>query len=186
MAKAAELVRGGGVIVYPTDTVYGLGCDPFNEAAVKRLFEIKGRGPKPVPVLCSSQEKAEELVSLSPRARSLASENWPGALTIVAPARRPIPSMLTQGSGNLGVRVPSHPACLRLIRLCGGWLTGTSANISGEPSARTADEALRQLGPLGDLVLDGGARDGKESTVVQVMGGAVTILRTGPVGVGTK
>lgn len=186
MARAAELVRRGGVIVYPTDTVYGLGCDPFNEAAVKRLFEVKGRGSKPVPVLCSSASKAEEAVVLSSRAREMARTNWPGPLTIVAPLKRPFPRELTQGSGNLGVRVPSHSACLELISLCGGWLTGTSANVSGRPSARTAAEAMAQLGDRVDMVLDGGVREGKESTVVQVVGDTVTILRTGPIGVGAK
>ena len=186
MNRAAELVRKGGIIVYPTDTVYGLGCDPFNEAAVKRLFKAKGRGPKPVPVLCSSPDKAGELVLLSPRARSLASANWPGALTIVAPLRRPVPPMLTQGSGSLGVRVPSDSACLELIGLCGGWLTGTSANISGRPAAKTAREATRELGRVVDLILDGGVREGKSSTVVEVVGDAVTLLRKGPVRVETK
>jgi L-threonylcarbamoyladenylate synthase len=184
--EAAELVRRGGIIIYPTDTVYGLGCDPFNETAVKRLFQVKGRGSKPVPVLCASRAKAEELVALAPRARQLASANWPGALTIVAPLRKPVPPQLTQGSGNLGVRVPSDSACLELINGCGGWLTGTSANISGHPSARTSEEAMRQLGDLVDMVLDGGVREGSESTVVQVVGNTVTILRTGPVGVGNR
>jgi L-threonylcarbamoyladenylate synthase len=184
--RASEIVRRGGLIVYPTDTVYGLGCDPFNEDAVRRLFEVKGRGPKPVPVLCSSASKAEELVILSRKALGLARANWPGALTIVAPTRRRVPLQLTQGSGNLGVRVPSHSAALALIELCGGWLTGTSANISGQPSSRTAGEALRQVGDLVDMVLDGGVRNGKESTVVQVVGDTVTILRTGPVGVGDE
>ncbi len=184
--RAAELVRSGGVIVYPTDTVYGLGCDPFNEAAVERLFEVKGRGPKPVPVLCSSMAKAEDLVTLSPRARSLGSAHWPGALTIVAPLRRAVPPALTQGSGTLGVRVPSHAFCLDLIERCGGWLTGTSANLSGHASATTPEEATRQLGALVDMILDGGASDERESTVVKVVGDEVTILRTGPVGVETK
>ena len=183
--RAADVVRGGGVIVYPTDTVYGLGCDPFSEAAVRRLFEVKGRGAKPVPVLCSSEAKAGELVVLSDRARSLASANWPGALTIVAPLRKAVPSALAQGSGALGVRVPSDPACVELIEGCGGWLTGTSANVSGRPSAKTAAEAAAQLGAAVDMILDGGARDGRESTVVKVVGDEVTFLRTGPVGVET-
>lgn len=186
ISKAADLVRRGGVIVYPTDTVYGLGCDPFNESAVERIFDAKGRGSKPVPVLCSSPAKAEELVSLSPRAARLAEANWPGALTIVAPAKKAFPQQLTQGSGSLGVRVPSDPGCLELVKKCGGWLTGTSANLSGRPSSNTAQEAMRQLGRLVDLILDGGERRGKESTVVRVVGDAVTILRTGPVGVGDE
>ena len=186
MRRAAELVRGGRVIAYPTDTVYGLGCDPFSEPALKRLFEAKGRGAKAVPVLCSSAAKAEEVVGFSERARSLATANWPGALTIVAPLKRAVPHMLTQGSGALGVRVPAHPPCLKLGELCGGWLTGTSANVSGRPSANTAEDAGSQLGSAVDLVLDGGVRGGRESTVERVVGEEVTILRTGPVGVKTE
>jgi L-threonylcarbamoyladenylate synthase len=185
IASAAIVVRQGGIIVYPTDTVYGLGCDPFNEAALKRLVVAKGRGPKPIPVLCSSPSKAEELITFSPKAKEMAKGNWPGALTIVAPLRKRVPTPLTQGSENLGVRVPSDASIRLLIEKCGGWLTGTSANRSGSPSARTAEEAVEALGKAVDLVLDWGPRQGKESTVVQVVGDDVTILRTGPVGVGS-
>jgi L-threonylcarbamoyladenylate synthase len=170
-------------VVYPTDTVYGLGCDPLNQAAVKRLFEAKGRLSKAVPVLCSSADKAAELVKLSPRALELATKYWPGALTIVAPIRRAVPPQLTQGKNNLGVRVPAHTGALELIASCGGRLTGTSANRSGRPSARTAGEAMDQLGSLVDIILDGGRLAGAESTVVQVVGTEVTLLRSGPVGV---
>jgi L-threonylcarbamoyladenylate synthase len=186
MAKAAGMVRNGGLIVYPTDTVYGLGCDPFDARAVHRLFEAKGRTSKPVPVLCSSASRAEALVWLSPKARRLAKEHWPGALTIVAPLKKALPSELTQGTSTLGVRVPAHEGCRRLVFLCGGWLTGTSANLSGSPSATTATEASRQIGQSVDLILDGGPLKGKASTVVRVVHDTVTILRTGPVGVGKE
>jgi L-threonylcarbamoyladenylate synthase len=183
---AAKAVRRGLLVVYPTDTVYGLGCDPLNHAAVRRLFEAKGRESKPVPVLCASAEKAEELVELSGRATELAREYWPGALTIVATRRRPLPPQLTQRGEYLGVRVPAHSGCLELIAACGGWLTGTSANRSGKPSARTAGEALDELGDSVNFVLDGGRVSGQESTVVKVVGNEVTILRTGPIGVGNE
>lgn len=182
--KAAAVVRAGGLVVYPTDTVYGLGCDPFNSGAVRRLFEAKGRGAKAVPVLCGSLTKAAELVELNAVALGLAGEHWPGPLTIVAPVKAKVPPQLTQGTGNLGVRVPGLVGCVELIDSCGGWLTGTSANLSGRPSSRTASDAVSQLGGAVDLIIDGGALEGKESTVVQVVGEAVTILRTGPVGVG--
>ncbi|MDE1857950.1 MAG: threonylcarbamoyl-AMP synthase [Thaumarchaeota archaeon] len=186
IVKAEAVVRAGGLVVYPTDTVYGLGCDPFDEEAVGRLFRAKGRGSKAVPVLCSSEGKAAELVALNPASLQLARAHWPGPLTIVAPLRVKVPAQLTQGTGNLGVRVPGLRACIRLIDACGGWLAGTSANRSGSPSSRTAGEALDQLGDSVDLILDGGALEGKESTVVQVSGDAVTILRTGPVGVESR
>jgi L-threonylcarbamoyladenylate synthase len=181
--KAAKVVRRGGLVVFPTDTVYGLGCDPLNHAAVRRLFDAKQRDTKAIPVLCSSTEKAAGLVKLSRRAFELAGKYWPGALTIVAPLSRPVPLQLNQGGPNLGVRVPGHPECLQLISSCGGWLAGTSANLSGLPSARSAAGALDQLGDAVDIVLDGGRLAGTESTVVRVVGNVVTILRTGPVGV---
>jgi len=186
IAMAARAVRRGLLVVYPTDTVYGLGCDPLNHAAVRRLFEAKGRESKPVPVLCASTEKAEELVKLSGRAAELARKYWPGALTIVATLRRPLPPQLTQGGEFLGVRVPAHSGCLELIAACGGWLTGTSANHSGNPSARSAGQALDELGDSVDFVLDGGRLSGQDSTVVKVVGDEVTILRTGPIGVGNE
>ena len=184
IARAARTVLGGGLVVFPTDTVYGLGCDPFDRAAVRRLFEAKERDTKPVPVLCSSLEKAGELVELDGAALKLARMHWPGALTVVAPLRRSVPHQLNQGGPNLGVRVPGHPACLELIVSCGGWLTGTSANLSGRPAARSATEAMGQLGDSVDLVLDGGRLAGTESTVVRADADGVTILRRGPVGVG--
>jgi L-threonylcarbamoyladenylate synthase len=185
-SRAAKIVREGGLVVYPTDTVYGLGCDPFNAAAVQRLFEAKARSAKPVSVLCSSRAKAQELVTMSPTARKLVSEHWPGALTLVAPTRRRLPAQLTHGGTTLGVRVPDHEGCLQLIRACGGWLTGTSANISGTGSARSASGVLKQLGASVDLILDGGELEGRESTVVRVIGTEVAILRTGPIGVGVE
>jgi len=186
IARAAMEVRRGGLVVYPTDTVYGLGCDPFNQAAVRRLFEAKGRDSKPIPVLCASTEKAQGMVELNGRALELAHRFWPGALTIVAPLRRYVPSQLSQGKPFLGVRVPNHSGCLGLIAACGGWLTGTSANVSGRPSSRSAADALDQIGNAVDLILDGGRLAGTESTVVQVDGNEVTILRTGLIGVGNE
>ena len=170
-------------MVYPTDTVYGLGCDPFSEDAADRLFRAKGRGRKAVPVLCGSEKNASELVRLNARALELARKHWPGPLTIVAPLRARLPPRRSQGTGNLGVRVPGLASCRSLIDACGGWLTGTSANVSGRPSSKTAEEALEQLGGSVDLILDGGTLAGKESTVVQVSGDTVAILRTGPIGV---
>lgn len=181
IARAAQQVRRGGLVVFPTDTVYGLGCDPLNHAAVRRLFDAKRRERKAVPVLCSSTDRAAGLVRLSGSALELALRHWPGALTIVAPLSRSVPPQLNQGTLNLGVRVPDHPGCLQLISACGGWLTGTSANLSGHPSSRSAAEAIDQLGDVVDIVLDGGRLAGTESTVVEVVGKEVTILRTGSV-----
>ena len=183
IARASAAVAQGGLVVYPTDTVYGLGCNPMDERAVARLFAAKGREAKPVPVLCSSLDASAGLVEMGPTALRLAARFWPGALTIVAPLKRSVPSLLHQGTGSLGVRVPASPLCVELIRACGGFLTGTSANLSGSPSSRTAAEAGLQLGDAVDLIIDGGRLEGEESTVVKVSGDGVIILRRGPVGV---
>ncbi len=179
--RAKSVVLHGGLIVYPTDTVYGLGCDPTSEDALRRLSEAKKRSQRPIPVLCSSDRAAMELVEMNQRALELARRFWPGALTIVAPLKRSLPFTLHRGTGTLGVRVPALPLCVTLIEACGGWLTGTSANLSGSPSARTAEEAARQLGDHVNLILDGGKLEGLESTVVRAVGDGIQVLRVGPV-----
>lgn len=168
--------------MYPTDTVYGLGCDPTNKKAVTRLVGAKKRAEgKPISVLCSSSSAASSLVRMNDSAEELASRFWPGALTIVAPLKRKLPFQLHRGTETLGVRVPALPLCIDLIECCGGWLTGTSANISGLASARTAQEADLQLGDAVDLILDGGRLEGGESTVVRTVGDGIQVLRTGPI-----
>ena len=181
IGRAASIVKEGGLIVYPTDTVYGLGCDPLDDSAVARLFEAKGRESKPLPVLCSSIEEASRLVEMNGRALELAGDHWPGALTIVAQLRVRVPRQLDQGTGTLGVRVPGMKGCVELVAKCGGLLTGTSANLSGRPSCRSAEEAKEQLGSKVDMILDGGRLVGTESTVVRVEGGSVIVLRMGQV-----
>ncbi len=181
ISEAAKLVRRGGVVAFPTDTVYGLGCDPFSEVAVRRLLEVKERDQKPIPVLCASHKAAARLVRLSPRALELARAHWPGALTIVAPLKVDVPSQLDRGSGWLGVRVPADETALALAAKCGGVITGTSANVSGSPSSRSSGQVAASLGDRIDAILDGGVRRGAESTVVKVEGGAVEVLRRGAV-----
>jgi len=179
--RAKSVVSHGGLIVYPTDTVYGLGCNPTDEDAVRRLVGAKKRDQRPIPVLCSSNGAAMELVEMNQKALELTRRFWPGALTIVAPMKRTLPFSLHQGTETLGVRVPALPLCVILIEACGGWLTGTSANLSGSPSARTAAEAASQLGERVELILDGGRLEGLESTVVRVVGDDIQVLRAGPV-----
>jgi L-threonylcarbamoyladenylate synthase len=186
VTEAARSVKAGGLIVFPTDTVYGLGCDPKNEAAVERLFAAKRREPKPIPILCDSLESAVRCGSLSETALELALDFWPGALTIVAPMRESLPRAIHQGTGEVGLRVPDSRLCMELISQCGGTITGTSANVSGRPSCRRAEEAARELGKSVDLILDGGSLEGRESTVVRVRGSVIEVLRKGTVRVGEK
>jgi L-threonylcarbamoyladenylate synthase len=183
VAEATRLVKGGGVVAIPTDTVYGLGCDPSSDKAVGRLFEVKNRQAKPVPVLCASPSVAARLVDLNAVAKRLAKAHWPGALTIVAPIRKAggLSPLLDQGSGHLGVRVPDSKVCVALARKVGGAITGTSANLSGRPSCRTAAQVVESLDGRIELVIDGGTLRGKESTVVSVSGDTVEVLREGSV-----
>lgn len=181
VAEASQVVRSGGLVVYPTDTVYGLGADPLNEAAVNRAFEAKRREAKPMPVLVSNIEAAKRLVYVNEEAEALMRIFWPGPLTIVLPSRGVVPSRVTAGLPSLGVRMPSHPVALRLIEACGGALIGTSANISGRPPPKTVEEALLQIGDAVDLAIDAGpAPHGMPSTVVDLSSGEPRLVREGP------
>jgi L-threonylcarbamoyladenylate synthase len=183
IAEARRVIKSGGVVAVPTDTVYGLACDPSSDKAVGRLFEVKYRQAKPVPVLCASPDVAKRLVELNSAAKKLAKLHWPGPLTIVAPLKEggKLSKLLDQGSGFLGVRVPRSDLCLELAMGVGGAITGTSANLSGNPSCRTAAEVIASLEGRIALVIDGGRLRGKESTVVKASGETIEVLREGSV-----
>jgi len=184
LAAAAETLRAGGVIVYPTETVYGIGADAFNAAAVNRVQEVKGRtNAKPILVIVRSMDMIRGLVAEVPSAAELLMKHfWPGPLTLVFKAMPGLPQGLTQGSGTIGVRVPSSTLCLRLLDLCACPITSTSANLTGMPVQETVMEISRVLGGAIDLYLDGGALSGGvPSTVVDVSTDHPKILRTGAV-----
>ncbi|HDI42693.1 MAG TPA: threonylcarbamoyl-AMP synthase [Candidatus Bathyarchaeota archaeon] len=180
--EASRIVRAGGLIIYPTDTVYGLGCDPLNPRAVERVFRVKGRRGKPLPILVSSMGQAKRIAQFTPKAEKLAKAFWPGALTLVLRRRPTLPEITTCGLNSVGVRAPGHSFCLRLIEACGGLLVGTSANKSGETPPRTAEEADLQIGAGVDLIIDGGPTPGGvPSTVVDLTGEEPRLIRQGPV-----
>ncbi|MCP8310191.1 MAG: threonylcarbamoyl-AMP synthase [Candidatus Methylarchaceae archaeon HK01M] len=183
LVKASEIVKKGKLIVYPTDTVYGLGCDPYDSKAIERIFELKSREFKPLPLLCFNMNRAEELVVLDRKGLKLASKFWPGPLTIVAKKKdTALPQILTCGSDKLGVRIPDHSCARRLIELCGGSLVGTSANRSGSRSPRTPGEVLKELKGEFDVIVDGGPTPlGKESTVVDLTGTSPVVIREGAI-----
>lgn len=182
LAAAAEVVARGGVICYPTDTVYGLGCDPLNTLAVEKAVQAKGSRTKPVPILVKGVEDAEKLAHVSERAKKLARKFWPGPLTIVLPAKDAIPKTLSP-DGTIGLRSPKHPICLDLLALCSGALVGTSANLTGKPPATSAKQVAKDLGDRVDLILDGGRSPiGVASTVIDLTEARTRILRDGPVG----
>ena len=179
---ASEMVRRGGLVIYPTDTVYGLGCDPFNVTAVKRVSKVKGERRKPLPILASSIEHVEKIASLSQEAKKIAKEFWPGPLTLVVPKKPVLPDFVTYNLDSVGVRVPKHDVALQLITLSNGLLVGTSANKTGEKPPRTAQEAAQQLEEEVDIILNGGpATLGMPSTVVDLTSKKPRILREGSI-----
>jgi L-threonylcarbamoyladenylate synthase len=181
--KCASIVKHGGVVVFPTDTIYGIGCDPYNDAAVKRIFRIKGRDEKkPLPVLAYSVQDAEKLIALGRTGMALAKKYWPGALTIVAPITdNRISPMVTAGSMNLAARVPANRCVLLLLKHC-KYLVGTSANLSGQKSLKSVKEVLGSGLAGFDALLDGGAvGKGVESTIVDVAGATPKVVREGAI-----
>lgn len=182
--KCASIVKRGGVVVFPTDTIYGIGCDPYNDAAVERIFRIKGRDEKkPLPVLAYSTQDAEKLIALGRTGMALAKKYWPGALTIVAPItdNNKISPMVTAGSMNLAVRVPANRCVLLLLKHC-KYLVGTSANLSGQKSLKSVKEVLGSELAGFDALLDGGiVEKGVESTIVDVAGATPKVVREGAI-----
>lgn len=155
LAVAAAAIRAGEVVAYPTETVYGLGADPFNESALARLFEIKGR-PETNPVLLIVSDAGEVgrvAAEVSEAARACMDAFWPGPLSLVLPAAAGLPAAVTAGGTKVCVRCPGSDVARALCRLAGGPVTSTSANRSGEPAASRLDDALL---PGVVLVLDGG------------------------------
>jgi len=182
IARAASVVAEGGVICYPTDTVYALGCNPTNPLAVARAKDAKGPRTKPMPILVNGLAAAEKFAYLSEKAKRLAKVFWPGPLTMVLQAREVLPANLISEC-KVGVRSPKHQICLKLLELSSGGLVGTSANLTGQPPATTAEEVLDQLGDRVDMILDGGrAPLGVSSTVVDLTKPRLTVLREGPLG----
>jgi len=169
LREAGEVVRGGGVIAFPTETFYGLGVDPLNVPAVQRLYDLKGRSPQtsPILVLIRSRRELRALVSeITPAAERLMQACWPGPLTLVFRAAEAVPSVLTAETSTIGVRLSAYPDVQRVLEVIGGPLTGTSANRTGQPPATTADEVERAFGADVDLIVNGGPTPGGLPTTV--------------------
>jgi L-threonylcarbamoyladenylate synthase len=182
--SCANVVRDGGIIVYPTDTAYAIGCDPFNDKAVERIFLVKRRAPeKAMPVLCASLIDIEKIVEVSNRAKRLARLFWPGPLTIICPlSNRNISSRLTPDNSSLAVRIPANRCTLSLLKIS-RYLVGTSANISGQQSVKNPSQINASLLTDFDVLLDGGTCNKySHSTIVRLDDDeALTVVRTGPI-----
>lgn len=184
-AEAVELLRAGGIVAVPTDTVYGIAADLALPDAIERLFAAKRRPPeKAVAVLLADAAQAEAIGVVGPAGRALAERFWPGGLTLVLPVRpgARLPRVLAAGTPTIGVRVPDHPAP-RALAAALGPLPTTSANLSGQPDARDAAEIADRLGDALALVIDGGpVRGGPASTVVDCTVDRPVVLRAGAIG----
>ncbi|MFP3219752.1 MAG: L-threonylcarbamoyladenylate synthase [Candidatus Marsarchaeota archaeon] len=185
--KWDELVRkalsSGGLVVYPTDTVYGVGGDPYDERALSELGALKGkREGKPYPILASSPERAFSVGRFSTRATRLAKKFWPGRLTIVVPLLDERLRMATQGSDHVGLRVPADPVAIGVASASpSGLVVGTSANRSGAPPPHSLDEVDEDVRAHAMIAIDGGKRDGSPSTVVQVDNDDLKVIRVGDI-----
>lgn len=180
--RAVEALRRGEVIVFPTDTIYGLGCRIDDARAVRRIFDIKSRpSTEPLPVLLADPAQVDDFArEIPPAARRLIGRFWPGPLTLVLRRSERIPLTVTGGGDTVALRVPAHPLPRALVRELGIPIVGTSANSHGMLSPVTAQQAVFDLGDRVDLVLDGGRVPlGRESTVVDVTGGILRIVREG-------
>jgi len=188
-SRCRDVISRGGVIAYPTDTFYGLGADPKNPVALRRLYEIKGRrDDQPILILIARADDVKKWTAeISPASEDLMRKFWPGPLTIVFKARVDVLRELTAGTGTIGIRVPGSELTRSLLDFLGIALTGTSANVSGGPSPQTAEEAAASLGDAVDLILDGGrTAGGRPSTVVDVSTGLPSVLREGALAIDLK
>jgi L-threonylcarbamoyladenylate synthase len=182
-AEAARIIANGGLIAFRTDTFYGLGADPLNAAAVAKIRELKGREEsKPILLLISDVDQLQRFVGdHSGVFEQTAADHWPGPLTLIGAARPELPTELTAGTNTIGVRLPDDRNVRALVRACGGALTATSANVAGEPPARTAKEVEDYFANI-DLIIDGGDVSATEpSTVLDLSNAQPRLVREGAV-----
>lgn len=182
IAAALDVLRVGGLVVFPTDTVYGVGCDPWNPAAIARLYEAKARPLSlAIPVLVASPtDVATVAANLPSEFAPAAARFWPGALTLIVPRNATVPDVLCAGKDSIAVRMPDHPVALELLRRAGGALAVTSANRSGEATTATAEDAREDLAGRVELILDGGrCPGGTASTIIDLTTAPPRLLRAG-------
>lgn len=174
LESAAAAIRGGELVVYPTETVYGLGANAVDPDAVERVFEAKGRDrSKPVSMAVPSVPSALEYVRATDRERDFMARFLPGPVTVLCRRREAVPDELTAGKERVGIRIPDHTLALRLCERAGTPITSTSANVSGHGSVRRIDELEPAIREDVAVTLDGGETAGTESTVVDVSSGTI-------------
>lgn len=183
LRRAGEIIRRGGLVVFPTETVYGLGADALDAEAAKKIYAAKGRpSDNPLIVHVASPADAEKYAEVNDTFMRLAKAFMPGPLTVILPKKDCIPTTVTGGLDSVGIRCPEHPVARKFIAAAGVPIAAPSANLSGKPSPTRAEHIRRDLDGKVDMILDGGAcRVGLESTIVKVDAGHLTLLRPGGV-----
>lgn len=184
LERAAVVLRQGGIVAFPTETYYGLAVDPFCESAIARLFQVKRRpAHKPLLLLIDRVEQLPEVAAAIPHQyQELMAKFWPGPLTLIFPANKDLPGLITGNTGTVGVRISPHPIARRLIRATGKPITATSANLSHLMPAKTAHEVLTMFQDKLDYILDGGeTAAGLCSTIVGLDGGQLILIRRGQI-----
>ncbi|MCG2767265.1 MAG: threonylcarbamoyl-AMP synthase [Anaerolineae bacterium] len=187
LEEAAGILRAGGLVVIPTDTVYGVAGNAYLPEAVERIYHVKERPKdKAIPLLLADSEQVQDVASdIPPEACRLMEAFWPGGLTIILPKRPRLPDVVTAGGATVALRMPDHPFVLALIRALGAPLAVTSANVSGHPPATTANEAVDELRGRVALIVDGGmCSGGVPSTVLDLTVSPPRVLREGAVSLG--
>jgi L-threonylcarbamoyladenylate synthase len=182
--QAAGIILRGGVIGYPTETVYGLGANAYNSSAISKVFELKAReATKPILVIAGNTEMVKKLITSFPEsAARLAGVFWPGPLTMVLEASAHLSESLLGGGNRIGIRIPGNQICLELLKRCGVPITSTSANISGQRNPISAMEVFENFGDHLDLIIDGGVAPSRvPSTVIGFEDDEVTLIREGAI-----
>ena len=176
---AIESIKNGGVVIFPTDTVYGIGCDPYNEDAVERIYELKNRDSrKPLPILGYSKRFLENIVEFDEITNRIAEKFWPGRLTIVLPLKDDKLKKLSRGTNTLAVRVPNNKCALAFLKKC-ELIVGTSANISGREPFTNPQNIENELINCDIFLNDGIIQSSGPSTVIKIENGKIKILRSG-------
>ena len=177
--KASQIINKGGIVIFPTDTVYGIGCDPYNKESVKKIYDIKSRDiSKSVPVLAYSKEIAAKIVYLDEFTMKIIDKFWPGPLTVILKLTDEKIKKSLNLKDKIAIRVPDHKCTLELLKKC-NFLVGTSANISGSSSYTNPDECFKNVQGY-DIFIDGGTITSKaESTIIEVENERIKIIREG-------
>ena len=183
LLRAAELIKRGELVAFPTETVYGLGANGLNVEACRKIFAAKGRpSDKPLSLHVASLEMVERVAKISSTAEKLFAAFCPGALTIILPKNKIVPDFVTCGRSSVGIRIPANDVALRLIKLSGCPIAAPSANLSGKTPPKTAQEVFSNLSGKIQLILDGGQCEfGISSTIIDLTESAPKILRHGAI-----